>query len=54
MDFGEWVKYGVDKGWVTCPFCNTHDGGPLTEEEEREFEEGGDPCLVMMRVWHGM
>lgn len=53
MDFGEWVKYGVDKGWVTCPFCNTHDGGPLTEEE-REFEEGGDPCLVMMRVWHGM
>lgn len=54
MDFDEWVRYGVEQKWVTLPYCDTHDGGPLTDEEATEFEEGGDPCIVVMRLWHGM
>ena len=26
-DFGAWLETGIDRGWVTEPFCTTHDGG---------------------------
>ena len=41
----EWIDHGIQQGWITEPFCYTHDGDPyMTEEEEAEWEEGGDPC----------
>lgn len=47
----EWLQVGIDKGWVTEPFCNTHDGDPfMTEEEEKEWEDGGDPCLPVIKI----
>jgi hypothetical protein len=46
-----WLQIGIDKGWVTEPFCNTHDGDPyMTEEEEQEWEDGGDPCLPVIKI----
>lgn len=50
-DFLDWMAFGVSQGWITEPFCNTHDGDPyMTEEEEKEWEEGGDPCLSVFKV----
>ena len=50
-EFGEWLQIGIDKGWVSDPFCYTHDGDPyMTEEEEREWEEGGDPCAPVIKI----
>lgn len=50
-DFLDWMAFGVSQGWITEPFCNTHDGDPyMTEEEEQEWEEGGDPCLSVVKV----
>ncbi len=47
----EWMEFGIQKGWVTEPFCNTHDGDPyMTEEEEAEWEEGGDPCMPVFKI----
>jgi hypothetical protein len=47
----EWLQVGVDNGWISEPFCNTHDGDPyMTEEEEKEWEEGGDPCLPVVKL----
>jgi len=49
--FEDWLDHGLDNGWVTPPFCNTHDGDPyMTEEEEREWEEGGDPCMFVIKL----
>jgi hypothetical protein len=49
-DLHAWRKAGIDKGWVTEPFCNTHDGDPyMTEEEEQEWEDGGDPCCHVVK-----
>lgn len=46
----EWMQFGIDKGWITEPFCYTHDGDPyMTEEEEKEWEEGGDPCAPVTK-----
>jgi hypothetical protein len=47
----EWLQVGVDNGWISEPFCNTHDGDPyMTEEEEKEWEDGGDPCLPVVKL----
>lgn len=51
-DFDVWLQHGVEKGWISEPFCNTHDGDPyMSEEEEKEWEEGGDPCLYVLKLF---
>ena len=50
MDFETWMKYGYDNNWISDVFCNTHDGGPLTDDEQQEWDEGGDPCMFCVRV----
>ena len=50
-EFEIWLNNGIDRGWITEPFCNTHDGDPfMSEEEEKEWEEGGDPCQVLIKI----
>jgi hypothetical protein len=49
--YEEWLQYGVSEGWCGVPVCITHDGEPLTDEEEAQFSEGEDPCVHMMRMY---
>lgn len=50
-EYWAWLQVGIDNGWVTEPFCHTHDGDPyMTEEEEQEWEEGGDPCMPVVKL----
>lgn len=51
LDFHDWVEYGISNGWIAKPSCYHHDAIPCTYEEELEMEEGGDPCLSVIRVW---
>jgi hypothetical protein len=51
VDFETWIENGINKGWITKPFCSTHDGDPyMTEEEEQEWENGGDPCMFVFKI----
>jgi hypothetical protein len=50
LTFEEWHKTGMEKGWVGPSICETHDGLPLTADEEDEFEEG-DPCIHILRLY---
>lgn len=27
-DFADWVHVGIENGWITEPFCDTHNGDP--------------------------
>jgi hypothetical protein len=50
-EFEIWLDNGIQRGWITEPFCNTHEGDPyITEEEQQEWEEGGDPCQVVLKI----
>jgi hypothetical protein len=50
-EFLIWFNNGVDRGWITEMFCATHDGVPnLSEEEEQEWNDGGDPCAFCVRI----
>jgi hypothetical protein len=51
QEFDIWLENGINRGWITDPFCNTHDGDQyMTDEEEKEWEEGGDPCQVVVKI----
>lgn len=50
MDFSEWMKYGMDNGFAGPPVCYTHDGLPLTEEEEEAWDIE-DPCIHVLRLY---
>lgn len=47
----EWLEYGIEKGFCSKLVCSTHDGLPSSgEEEDAEWEEGGDPCVPAVRI----
>lgn len=49
--FFEWYEKGLDNDWITPTFCSTHNGMEYwTEEESVEWEDGGDPCMVVSRM----
>jgi hypothetical protein len=52
QEFGIWLQNGIERGWVTDPYCHTHDGGYeyMSEEEVEEWEAGGDPCELVVRI----
>lgn len=52
QEFGIWLENGIERGWITPPYCNTHDGGYeyMGEEEQEEWEAGGDPCCHVVRL----
>lgn len=50
--YEKWLITGIENGWISEPYCNTHDGGfqYMTQEEIDEWEAGGDPCCVVVRL----
>ena len=51
LEFKIWINNGIDKGWISEPFCYTHDGDPyMTEEESQEWDDGGDPCMFVFKL----
>lgn len=53
QEFGIWLKNGIERGWISDPYCHTHDGGYeyMGEEEIEEWEAGGDPCELVVRIF---
>jgi hypothetical protein len=48
--FDEWLQEGISSGFVGPAICYTHDGLPLSQQEDEEFEEG-DPCIHILRLY---
>ena len=53
QEFGIWLSNGIERGWISEPYCHTHDGGTqyMSEEEIEEWEAGGDPCELVTRIF---
>lgn len=49
-DFSEWLQEGIELGFVGPAICYTHDGLPLSEQEDADFEEN-DPCIHILRLY---
>lgn len=50
--FWAWLDKGIENGWVSKPYCETHEGGSeyQTEFEKEQWEQGFDPCQTVIRV----
>lgn len=51
LDKATWLLIGVKHGWISKPYCETHDEGYPTDEEKQEWEEMGDPCITVCRLY---
>lgn len=50
-EFAAVLEKAIALGWCSPVVCSTHDGVPLTEEEDEEFIEGHDPCAFVIRIY---
>ena len=50
--FRYWLIFGIKRGWISEPYCMTHDGGYeyFTDEEREEWDAGGDPCQTVITL----
>ena len=48
--FSHWLTIGIKQGWITAPYCSTHDVPIMSDEEQQEWEDGGDPCSFVTRI----
>ena len=51
MTFDEWLELGILLKFCSEPECDTHGSPAMTKAERIEFEEGGDPCVPVVRLW---
>lgn len=49
--FDEWLQEGLSLGFCGPAVCLPHDGLPLTIEEDQDFDNGGDPCVHILRLY---
>lgn len=47
----DWIEKGIQRGWASDVVCVTHNGLPGTPEEEKDWDEGYDPCVPGIRIW---
>lgn len=50
LDFDEWIKLGIEKGWCGPPVCYSHDGLPMTDEECLSDDLDGY-CIHIVRMY---
>lgn len=52
MMFRYWLMLGVKMGWISYPYCATHDGtyDYMSEDDLMEWEAGGDPCHTAVSI----
>lgn len=51
LNFDTWLAQGMAQGWCGPAVCQTHDGTPISEVEEGDFDDGDDPCLHIIRLY---
>jgi hypothetical protein len=51
LDFEEWLQIGISNGWCGPTVCYTHDGLPMSEDEDEQFSNGEDPCMHIIRMY---
>lgn len=51
LSFDDWMRIGIERGWCGPAVCYTHDGLPTTESDDEEWDNGGDPCIHIIRLY---
>lgn len=46
----EWMKMGIERGWITPPLCIAHDPVPMTRSEFESILNEDEPCIFYLRI----
>lgn len=49
-EFDQWLNAGINAGYCSPPWCDTHNGPPLTEDEAEAFYDGEDVHCYVLRL----
>lgn len=49
----DWIALGVDMGWASEVHCATHAGVKNVGDEAERWDEGYDPCQLVVRILPG-
>lgn len=52
IEFDEWLRLGIDNGFCGPPVCDIHDGTPTSADEDAEWDEHGEVCIHVIRLYH--
>lgn len=50
IEFNEWARHGMERGWCGPPVCATHDGVPMSNAEYEDAYEF-DSCIHVIRLY---
>jgi len=50
LTYEQWLDYGIQHDYCSPPFCDTHEGVPLTDTEIELWDTGVDPCALAVRL----
>ncbi|AXH46840.1 hypothetical protein I5G67_gp002 [Mycobacterium phage Aminay] len=51
LSLGDWLRYGYGQGYCSPPVCELHDGIGTTASEDNDLEDGGEPCISVVRIY---
>lgn len=51
LTYDQWLNIGIEQGWCGPSVCSVHDGVPTTIFEDSEFDDGGEPCVFVIRLY---
>ena len=51
MNFEDWLLMGIETGYCSEPVCGMHDAFPMSPDEQADFDDGGDPCIPIVRLF---
>ena len=52
--FEDWLAYGYRQGWCGPPVCEMHDGLPTSEQEDAEWDDNGEICVHVVRLYESL
>ena len=51
LDVDTWLRQGMDNGFIGPPVCDIHDGTPTSADEDAAWDEDGEVCLPVLRLY---
>lgn len=48
--FWAWLNTGLENGWCSEMYCDTHEGIPMDDEELAARLNGDDVCMIGVRI----
>ena len=51
LNADEWLAYGIKQGFCGPLVCACHDGIPMTETEDAEWDDNGEACVFIVRPY---